>query len=296
MRHPPTIAYGADGRLSADLFCLNCGHNLRGLLPSALCGECGTPLKWSLHGSPLNLADPEWLDRVRGGVALVSLMLVWVWLPPAWLVIAFGLWHLLSPTPPGLHAQEFLAAHAPRAVAALVAVIVAVLLTFCWIGTTGLPTPIYAALSREALISAATMLFSLVLLLVALRLRQIGRYGRARGLRWLCVLVFGAGLIAAPSWGFLTLGAVESASQTGTQATYRLEPIAVLGAAALLPALALLCLALIIVWRLLQVAEVRASALRTEVKVWQGPVPGETWRRAQSRAPLPPAVANTAAG
>jgi hypothetical protein len=99
MPFPRRLTYDAHGRLSQDLACVSCGHNLRGLLPSAVCTECGAPITWSFSGSRLHASDPTWVNRLRSGVACMAVALPFLWFPPAWLLFGVGLWRLSTPEP-----------------------------------------------------------------------------------------------------------------------------------------------------------------------------------------------------
>ena len=68
----------------ADLQCIQCGYNLRGLATDKLCPECGTPIERSRRGDLLNDADPDWLKKLRLGVLVkVCSMVLVVVLPIA---------------------------------------------------------------------------------------------------------------------------------------------------------------------------------------------------------------------
>jgi len=56
------------GRIAADVPCLCCRYNLRGLLPDGLCPECGTPI---IDKSRLRFAAPHWLKRLSRGLLLL---------------------------------------------------------------------------------------------------------------------------------------------------------------------------------------------------------------------------------
>ena len=58
--------------LEEDTPCRRCGYNLRGLLPTGLCPECGTAVSYSIVGNLLKQADPGWLKRLHMG-ALVKI-------------------------------------------------------------------------------------------------------------------------------------------------------------------------------------------------------------------------------
>jgi hypothetical protein len=57
--------------IAADMSCTICGYNLRGLVPSKVCPECGTPIGRSVHGNLLRFAEPEWLTKLHLGVRLM---------------------------------------------------------------------------------------------------------------------------------------------------------------------------------------------------------------------------------
>lgn len=56
--------------LEEDTPCRRCGYNLRGLLPTGLCPECGTAIAHSIIGNLLKQADADWLERLRFGTSL----------------------------------------------------------------------------------------------------------------------------------------------------------------------------------------------------------------------------------
>lgn len=53
-----------------DIACIFCGYNLRGLLPTGRCPECGSNITDSIRGDLLKFADPTWLDKLRFGTSL----------------------------------------------------------------------------------------------------------------------------------------------------------------------------------------------------------------------------------
>lgn len=59
------------GTVEADLQCVCCGYNLRGLATSGSCPECGSPVATSTVGLALEHADPEWLGRVDLGLRML---------------------------------------------------------------------------------------------------------------------------------------------------------------------------------------------------------------------------------
>lgn len=68
----PTVEVltSADGALEKDMFCSRCGYNLRGLTLEGLCPECGSPVSRSVHGNLLRFAHPEWINKLRKGIAV----------------------------------------------------------------------------------------------------------------------------------------------------------------------------------------------------------------------------------
>ena len=57
----------------AELRCVGCGYDLRGLESQGVCPECATPIERSVAGNLLAYADPEWVARVAKGQRHVSL-------------------------------------------------------------------------------------------------------------------------------------------------------------------------------------------------------------------------------
>ncbi|MBN2562185.1 MAG: hypothetical protein JXQ75_14775 [Phycisphaerae bacterium] len=72
MSDPPkaTPVIEAEATITTDTSCMICGYNLRGMTPSKVCPECGTPIGRSIHGNLLRYADSEWLDKLSLGVRL----------------------------------------------------------------------------------------------------------------------------------------------------------------------------------------------------------------------------------
>ncbi|MFW6033361.1 MAG: hypothetical protein ACOCTI_08315, partial [Phycisphaeraceae bacterium] len=74
----PSPTTPASAGLEADLHCLNCGYNLRGLDAAGLCPECGEPVADTLRGDWLIDAAPAWTSGLASGMGL--------------LLVAFALW------------------------------------------------------------------------------------------------------------------------------------------------------------------------------------------------------------
>lgn len=76
------IAFDERGYIAADVICIGCGYNLRGLLPDGRCPECGAPVSISFRGD-VSWADPRWLRGVQRGlwllIACIALWYVFDW-------------------------------------------------------------------------------------------------------------------------------------------------------------------------------------------------------------------------
>jgi len=270
--------YDADGRLRSDLFCVCCGHNLRGLLPSAVCTECATPIRWTFRGSHLYANDPRWVNRVRSGVACMALTLPWLWFPPAWLVFGLGLWRLSSPRPVRQRAREVgLLAGLRVTLIGGTSLLLVYLVYEAWDPNVRLYISLRFGLPVEWIWCALSISWAAVqLAATALIYRLAGRTdsGLLRTLcKWgLCGNALAIMLLA--SWG------------VNTTANLQLEPLEILGGLGGLVvvfALVNFWATLFVAWRVLDRAEIQARRSREEVKAWRGPPPGYRW------APRPPA-------
>lgn len=59
-----------------DRTCVGCAYNLRGLLVTGNCPECGSPVEQSLHGNELWYSNPQWLKYLRWGMTLMIALTV----------------------------------------------------------------------------------------------------------------------------------------------------------------------------------------------------------------------------
>lgn len=117
----PTVEVltSADGALEKDMLCSRCGYNLRGLKLEGLCPECGSPVSRSVYGNLLRYAEPDWINKLRKGIAVklwgmliglgigvIAGISAVVGMPPVMISIAslvgglFGLWAIFLITTP----------------------------------------------------------------------------------------------------------------------------------------------------------------------------------------------------
>ena len=118
-------AVGADlpldeeGAIVADLPCVACGYNLRGLSLDGRCPECGMAVERSTRGNLLRFCEPRWVETLASGtnwilaslaasigVSALSAALVFIgnipvpWrliVLPIWLAKLVGFWKLTAP-------------------------------------------------------------------------------------------------------------------------------------------------------------------------------------------------------
>jgi hypothetical protein len=263
--------YDAEGRLSSDVYCVCCGHNVRGLLPSGTCTECATPIGWTFRGSYLYANDPEWVNRVRSGVACMALTLPWLWFPPAWLVFGFGLWRLSSPRPAQQQAREVgLLAGLRLTLIGGTCLLLGYLVYEAWDPNVSLYISLRFGLGVEWVWCALSISWAAMqLATTALIFRVAGRTDSAllRTCRW---GLYGNAVAIAllASWG------------VNNAANLRLEPLDLLGGlGGIMVFLAFVNLwaPLFVAWRVLDRAEIQARRSREEVRVWQRPPPGYRW-------------------
>lgn len=78
-------AFAAAGQVNADVFCHQCGYNLRGLARDGRCPECATLVGVSLQHDLLCFAEPGYVRKLTWGNRLAG----WGWL--SLLIFVFGL-------------------------------------------------------------------------------------------------------------------------------------------------------------------------------------------------------------
>ncbi len=63
--------------IEANISCLQCGYNLRGLQSNGKCPECAGAIEKSIRGDFLKYANPDWLRKIKTGtsVALFTILL-----------------------------------------------------------------------------------------------------------------------------------------------------------------------------------------------------------------------------
>lgn len=76
------------GFIAADLPCVGCSYDLRGLEPTGNCPECNAPVALALRSDALCFAPVEWLKHIRSGLLLLIIATAGV---PAHLFASFRL-------------------------------------------------------------------------------------------------------------------------------------------------------------------------------------------------------------
>lgn len=86
------VTFDHAGRVSSTILCVACGYNLRGLLPTGVCTECGQPVVDALR-SPLTRSAAA---RLRQAASVLVGTLPWLWLPLTWPVAFAAYWKLTA--------------------------------------------------------------------------------------------------------------------------------------------------------------------------------------------------------
>lgn len=169
--------------LDHDLPCTRCGYNLRDLTLERLCPECGTPIDRSAHGNLLRYADPDWLDKLRLGTALM-------------------LWALLLSLVGGLSGSMGVALGLPQGVLGLIGLIGgAVSVSAMFLVTTPEPA---VAFAEETVTLRKVVRTTAIMSFLGLGLHQSAQLtGRASILFAVSGLLFLPGIVA--QFGFLML-------------------------------------------------------------------------------------------
>jgi hypothetical protein len=233
--------------LPADVACLSCGYNLRGLTNVGVCPECGTAVAASLRGDFLKYADPAWLERLKLGTSLklwhivLSILVGFFFgilaglgfnLPPilAELIglagVAIGLWASFS-----LTAQEPRVAmmEDPITLRKIIRICAALVFIGKLISVLGhvpfvpaLAVLVGVALSMAGVVSGfgELMLFRRY----ALRIPDAPLAGSAKGLMWLFPIS-----LAAVILGVLLAVIMAATTTSGGPSTMAMTPFAILG-------------------------------------------------------------------
>jgi hypothetical protein len=270
MAESETITWDTDDRLATDVHCVSCGYNLRGLKRSGVCGECGVPIKYSLAGNYLSCADPVWVNRLRTGAASLALALPWLWFPPAWLAVSYGLWCVSAPDPARAHrGTGTLAAISRALLAGLPCLLLYGAVPLCvtyWFANA-------AALKFDPAEATLFLLGCVLLLVPPLATAATWRVAVRDGARWLRHCYGAAFWLGIASLLGVAGRGIDSVILLQTDILLALGAIGVpLG----LLAFVFLGVCLYATWRNLERAEAQARALRTEVRYWQRLVPGST--------------------
>lgn len=68
----PVVEISRAGTVAADLACRKCSANLRGLLVTTQCRQCGTRVGVSLYGELLKYGHPRWVRGLSAGAVFCS--------------------------------------------------------------------------------------------------------------------------------------------------------------------------------------------------------------------------------
>jgi len=272
-----SLVYDADGRLAGDLPCVCCGHNLRGLLPTAVCTECATPISWTLRGSELYACEPGWVDRLRSGVACLALTLPFLWFPLAWLVYGVGLWRLSTPEPIQRSPREIgLLAFVRVTLIAGASLLLTFLVFQAWDPELSLSISLRFGLAIEWVWFALVVGWAAAQLSTIALIWRLARRHASPRLSRLCKSVLYSHVVAL---ALVALGCVDVAAQLGVSL---LRVLGVTGLAVALLTVPFIWITLLVAWRVLHVAEIQARRSRCEVRAWQNQPPGSAWLARQS--------------
>jgi hypothetical protein len=244
------------GRFDSDLSCVQCGHNLRGLLPTGECGECGSPVELSMGGGPLAAISLVWTGRARWGIGTMTLLLPWLWLPLVWPAAWVACWCMTEADPAPGRRGEWIAV-TMRIFLILLPVPICI-----WLGVALIESWPWELSTHGPACLVVTAAFLLCALLAAMRLSTRVGAKDARRMLW---IVFWCWVFGPPAAMLLGLGRFGAGSYvTETQV------IGVLGLLALLSTPVLFPIALIRLWREFEAAEVLAHGGRSRINVWAG--------------------------
>lgn len=112
------LSHPTDDTLDADLPCVHCNYNLRGLTVDGACPECGRPVADSTRDDALRGADPIWLRRAaRATLALAAVAAVAAFVSASWIAVVYD-----APLPGGVSGFDLFPLLSPLALLVLPAV------------------------------------------------------------------------------------------------------------------------------------------------------------------------------
>ncbi len=217
-------SFDASGRLAADVACLTCGYNLRGLAPGGACPECGLAVGLSLRTDRLDAAPVVWRATLARGATwlrwgvLAAPLLVY----PGLVVATAGFWRLTAAQPgrvePGRDRVLRLAARVLLSIG-----LVGICMTLIYAVTQVWPNPLRATRDWRSLDGALIGFHGIYFLgliagwdylaTLAERAGDAEMVRRCRRIRWVWIGGVGAGCLMAllvsaaewlqwrPSWG-----------------------------------------------------------------------------------------------
>ncbi|HNQ22247.1 MAG TPA: hypothetical protein PKK06_04050 [Phycisphaerae bacterium] len=249
------------GLIAIDLPCRGCGYNLRGLLPTGRCPECGVPISASCHDDLLCYGPPTWLATLQRGawlivwgtVGMVAGLIVFDLVSPLLMAVVklaggavalYGVWLITQPDPSGIGDDQYV--NDRRIVRFCVLVgLVAYTLEVVW--ESGVkPVPLDIAKGLCHLVNAVGD-FAMLSYFAKLagRIPAVSLSLRARRLRW--PVAVARGIAVAGARTLVQLGPPAAGGGAATTVTVALTAIV---GAAVLAHLGLSVLVLILVYRL----------------------------------------------